>query len=50
VQPAGSQTGKETNAAPARNMVAIMLEWAAVSIPLVYGFWVTVLQAVKLFK
>ena len=32
------------------NLATVFLEWAAVSIPLAYGFWVTVLQAVKLFR
>ena len=50
VQPAGNQSGETTSMAPAKNLMAILLEWSAVSIPLVYGFWVTVLQAVKLFK
>jgi len=50
IEAASSQSLKEPASAPARNLVTVVLEWTAVSIPLIYGFWVTVMQAVKLFK
>lgn len=47
---AASLPAEVSASAPGRNLPAVMLEWAAVSIPLLYGLWVTVLQAVKLFR